>query len=232
MESNSGFPEKMEFLDLVITALKEHEKRLDTLSHRLENLTSTLMLNQLEGLTKSLVPDKTGTAKREERKIELEASMRASPTAKRDERKELETANGAPLVICSNWNDFKNKCRNAKTVTFEVENNFFHVYSVAGEDIFQYSERLPEKRLKVTQEESSLSIDKMSLYNVDLLQLIINGRLKCGLKLSIKSTKTVLTENQFILDLSYSFSPDEVKEYFSKELGTAKNDVLEGKITR
>ncbi len=231
MESNSGFPEKMDALDLVITALKDHEKRLDALSHRLEGLTNALMLDHLEGITDSLAPDKAGTAKREELEAALE-TKRVLPAARRGERKELENVKTSPLIICSNWGDFKGKCRNARAVTFEVEDNFFHVYSMVAGNVFRYSERLPDKRLRVTEGESSLSIDKISVYDVDLLQLLVEGRLRCGLKLSIKSAKTVLSENQFIFDLSYGFSPDEVKEYLSKELGVPKSDICEGRIIR
>ena len=36
MESDSGYREKMDALDLIMNALKDHEKRLDEISYRLE----------------------------------------------------------------------------------------------------------------------------------------------------------------------------------------------------
>lgn len=201
--SNSGFHEKMDAFDLIITALKDHEKRLDAISNRLKS-----MINEVKTEI-----DKIGVVKKEERRIE-------PPAVKK-----------APLVICNKWNEFKDRCKGAKIVTFEVEKNFFHVYSMVSGDVFRYSEGLPNKRLKVVEEQSCFSIDKASLNNIDLLQFLIEGRLKCGLSLSIKSSRTVLSEKQFLFELSYDFNPDEVKEFFSGELSVSKGDVVEGKIT-
>ena len=201
MGSDSDFPEKMDALDLIITALKDHEKRLDDLYQRLEDIVN------------SLETERRGTEKKDERKVE------SSPTKK------------APIVVCNKWDEFKSRCKGARVVTFEIEENIFHVYSMVDGEVFRYSESLPNRGLKGVEDQSSFSIDKTSLSNVDLLQFLIDGKLRCGLSLSIKSSRTVLSENQFLFELSYSFNPDEVKEFLSGELGVSKDSVVEGKIT-
>ncbi len=232
MESNSGFPEKLDALDLVITALKEHEKRLDQLSHRLEGLTNTLTLDRLEGITDSLAPDKASasSARRDERRADVGA--RASPAPRRAEAHEPEAVRGTPFIVCANWSDFKEKCTNAKIVTFEAKDDSFNVYCAVGESIFRYSEELPDRRLRLTEEASRLSIEKTPRLDLGSLQLIIGGRLRCGLGFSVKTRRVSLSDGQSVLELSYGFSPDEVKDYLSDELSVQRKDVVEGRITR
>ncbi len=199
MSSDSGLPEKMDALDLIINALKEHEKRLDDLSHRLESVFVTLQTGEV--------------AKKEEEKIE-------TPKAKR-----------APLLICERWNEFKDMCRGAKTAAFQVERNFFHVYSTLDEGVLTYSENLPDIKLKVTDEDSQFSIDKSSLNSIELLQFLIEGKLRCGLRLALRSSKTALPGKRFLVELRYEFNPDEMKGFLSRELGISKSNIVEGKIT-
>lgn len=197
----SGFNEKMDTLDLIINALKDHEKRLDDISQRLEDLVKGLSIDAHEA------------GKKEEQKIE---PLRAKK---------------GPLVICSRWEEFKNVCKDAKIVAFEVEENLFYAYSMVGGDVFRYSEELPNKKLKVMEDQSSFSIDKTSLNNIELLQFLITRRLRCGLSLSIKVSRTALSEKQFLFELSYDFDRDEVKEFLSRELNVPKSSIVEGKIT-
>lgn len=201
MEFNTGFSEKLDTLDLMINVLKDHEKRLDELSHRLENICRGLSAEEIE--------------------VEKKEETRTEPPRVRK----------GPLVICNKWNEFKDVCRGTKIVAFEIEGKFFHTYSMVNDDVFRYSEDLPDKKLKVVEEESYFSIDKASLSNIDLLQFLIQGKLKCGLSLLIKSSRTALSGKQFLFELSYNFDPDEVKDFLSRELSTSKSNVVEGKIT-
>lgn len=197
----SGFSEKMDALDLILNALKDHEKRLDDISHRIESLFSQLSINEPKAI------------KKEEQRIE-------PPRVKKE-----------PFAICNKWSEFKDICNGAKMVAFQIENNFFHVYSMINEKVFRYSEDLPNKKLKVIEEKTGFAIDKDYLNNIDMLQFLINGRLKCGLNILIKSTRTGLLDRQFLFELTYDFDPAEVKGFLSRELSISRKDIVEGKIT-
>ena len=121
MESNSGYREKMDALDLIMNALKDHEKQLDEISHRLEQTfkqTKTRKPNTIE------VVEKTQQTKPSPRKR-------------------------APQVIFNKWSEFKETCQNPKMVAFEVEGKRFHIYALMDEDVFTYEETLPHNTLKV-----------------------------------------------------------------------------------
>jgi hypothetical protein len=83
--------------------------------------------------------------------------------------------------------------------------------------------------VRVVEDEDSFTIDKDSVKDIDALQFLIDGRLKCGLSLSVKSSRTQLMEKEHLFELSYELS--EVKEFLSKELSVSKRKVVEGKLT-
>lgn len=196
MVADSGSQDKMDALDLVINALKDHEKRLDSI------------VNRLEGVSDKTAPPTTGEGRR------------GPPAVER-----------APFVVCRDWGEFKGRCRDARIVTFETENNLFSVYAMVKGNVFRYLEPLPPKRLRVLEDQLHFSVDKDSLNNIDSLQLLVDGRLRCGFDLSIKSSRTDLSEKEFLFDLSYDLNPYRVKEFLSLELGVSKDEIVEGKIT-
>jgi hypothetical protein len=116
-------------------------------------------------------------------------------------------------------------------VAFEIEGNRFHIYALVDENVFRYQETLPHTALKVVEEQASFTIDKKTLSHIDFLQFLIEGRLKCGLSLSIKSSRTVLKETEYLFELNYNLVPEEVKTFLSRELGVRKDKIVEGKIT-
>ena len=202
MESDR-YREKMDALDLIMNALKEHEKRLDELSHRLEQSFKNV---------KSREPSKAVEAS-EVQRIE-------SPHRTR-----------TPHILFSKWNEFKRTCHNATMVAFEVEGNRFHISTLVDEGVFTYEETLPDTTFTVVEEPSSFSINKDTLNHIDALDFLIEGKLKCGLTLTIKSSRTFLTEREHLFELRYEFKPDEVKAFLSRELGITKKKIVEGKIT-
>ena len=198
-----GFNDKMDALDLIITALKDHEKRLDDISNRLEDLFITLSSEEKSTKTEEY---KKGSA-----------NFKKEPIVVCTKWSEFK-------ATC--------KCvRGAKTVTFGIEENVFQVYSSINEEIIRYTEELPNNKLKVTEEDSSFVIDKESLETFDHLNFLIDRKLKCGLNLLVKSTKNELMEKQVLFELSYYLDPNEVKEFLSRELGVSKDSIVEGKIT-
>jgi hypothetical protein len=201
MGSNTGFHEKMDALDLIINALLDHEKQLDAISHRLENLASHSPLKEREYVT---------------------------PEVQSIEPRVVETP---PRVVFNNWHEYTAACRGATMVAFEVEENRYHVYTLVDGRIYTYVEVLPQTRLKVSEDPTHLSIDKTSLSTIDRFHFLIDGRLKCGLTLSIESSRTLLKENEYLFELQYHLKLDEVKTFLSKALNVSKEQVVEGKIT-
>ncbi len=116
-------------------------------------------------------------------------------------------------------------------VAFEVDENRFRVSVLVDSDVFTYEETLPNTTFKVVEEQSIFSIDRDALNHIDSFQFLIEGKLKCGLTLSITSARTLLKEKEHLFELRYGFKPDDVKAFLSRELGVAKDKVVEGKIT-
>jgi hypothetical protein len=203
MESNSGYHEKMDALDLVINALKDHEKRLDDISHKLERVFKEV----------------TAREPRRVRGGEEEKQVEAPPPKQR------------PLVVCKKWSEFKDRGTDAEMVAFEVEENRFQVYAVVRGDVFQYAEELPGTRIKVREAQSSFSVDKAAIKNIDLFQFLIDGRLQCALGLQVKISRSQVAENEYLFELSYDLSADEVKAFLSRELGVSQDKIVEGRIT-
>ena len=185
--------DKLDAFDLIMTALKTHEKQIDHLLHEFE-----VVLEEF----KTGYTGKKGIAKKEKGR--------------------------APLVILKRWSEFKETSRDAEMIAYEIEGNRFHVYSMASGRVFAYVEALPDK-VRVAEDEDGFTIDKDSLKDIDALRFLIDGRLKCGLGLSVKSSRTQLMEKEHLFELSYELS--EVKEFLSKELSVSKRKVVEGKLT-
>ena len=204
----SGFDdEKIDALDLVITALKEHEKTLDETSECLKE-TSKSMKRMVDGL----FYEKNKVERKEEREIATQPTKMG------------------PIIVCDEWSAFKDTCLNGRRITFQIEKNSFQVYVIINGDIFRYSEDLPNK-IKIFEDQHYFSIDKNCFRSIDSLRFLIDRRLECGINLSIKSSEIVPIEKEFLLELVYSFDVKEVKEFLSSELGVPTDKICVGKIT-
>jgi hypothetical protein len=193
----------MDALDLIMNALKDHEKRMDEISHRLEQAFKNVKSGEPSNIMEA----------EEVQRIE-------SPPRTR-----------TPQIILSKWSEFKGTCHNATMVTFEVEGNRFQVSTLAEGGVFTYEETLPDTTFTVVEEPTSFSINKDPQNHIDTLDFLIEGKLKCGLTLTIKSSRTLLTKREHLFELRYDFKPDEVKAFLSRELGITKKKIVEGKIT-
>jgi hypothetical protein len=94
-----------------------------------------------------------------------------------------------------------------------------------------YQETLPRTALKVVEEQTSFTIDKDALSHISEFQFLIEGKLKCGLTLAIKSSRTLLTEKEYLFELNYEFKPNTVKTFLSRALGITQKKIVKGKIT-
>ena len=204
MGSSPGFQEKMDALDLIISVLRDHEKKLDEVSNRLGGI-----VNELK-------------AKEAERGREALKGGRVT---------EIPTSRRMPLVTYNRWDEFKVRCEGSAITAFQVEKNTFHVYSVSDEEIFGYSESLPKDRIMVSEGEGQYSIEKKYIRSIDDLTFLISGRLRCGLNVSIEVSKTALPGRKSMFELDYSFESGKVKEFLSKELNLPRDKIVEGGIT-
>lgn len=203
---SQGFPEKMDALDLIINALKDHEKRLDEISHQLQNV------------LQDAVP----------RTPELEE---APPHVSTQKTRSLQTRTTLPRIQCSDWHEFLTQFKHQKAalVTYHIDENSFTVSSMTDDFVLMYTEPLPQKRLQVTEDVTRFSFNKETLDTLDLLEIIINRRLKCGLALAITS-QTVFENGQQYVVLTFTISPTAVKNFLKKQLGIPKKNIVAGNI--
>ena len=97
-------------------------------------------------------------------------------------------------------------------------------------DIFRYSEKIPRNTYKLVNEEKQYLVDKFYIEDLEN-PMFFNGTLKCGLKLSTKTTKMALNDREFQITLDYDLDSDVTKEFLSKELSVSKENIVEGRIT-
>lgn len=199
MNSGSEYGDKWDTIDLIITALKEHEKRLDSVYNKFETLVDKF------------------SAKEPTRE----------PAAVRGRKRVSESL---IFISCEKWQDFKSKCKGASVITFEIHDNTFSVCVRLKRDIFRYSEKIPRNTFKLVNEEKQYLVDKFYIEDLEN-PMFFNGTLKCGLKLSTKTTKVGLNDREFQITLDYDLDSDVAKEFLSKELSVSKENIVEGRIT-
>lgn len=114
--SGSESKDKIDVLDFIIDTLREHEKQLDRLAERLESLVEVFDVKvQKKRPVESTTPLE---------KTEPEPSSICSPL---------------PLVECARWSDFREKSREAKVVTFKVNDKRLDVSCVHGDIVYRYT---------------------------------------------------------------------------------------------
>ena len=203
---SEGFPEKMDALDLIINALKDHEKRLDEISHQLENV--------LQGA----VPDIKELEEVPQRETRQKSQVHRTRTV-------------LPRIQCTDWQEFTTqfKNQNAALVTYHIDEHTFAVSSMTNDFILSYAEPLPPKRLLVAEDTTRFSFHEETLDTLGLLEVIINRRLKCGLALSITSQIESENAQQYIV-LTFTISSTAVKNFLNKELKIPKKNIVAGDI--
>jgi len=218
---SSEFQERIDTLDLIIKVLKEHEKILDRLADRLESIVNDLKARGAE-----------------EKKIRESISQIGEKISSLNDAfaryRSIDFKISKParfaLVQCEEWADFKDKSRGARRVAFEIEEKTFSVNALANEEIFKYSETLPEHELHVKEEEKRYVIEKMFVDSIDDVPLVLERRLRCGLEVSIRSSKFDLSDVEHVLKLTYFVDSDRAKHWLSEELEVPEKNIVEGEI--
>ncbi|MEM1582011.1 MAG: hypothetical protein QXK89_05825 [Candidatus Bathyarchaeia archaeon] len=122
--------EKMNALDFVINVLREHEKNLDALIERLEEIVVGLPATITETSPEAEAERKAAEPEKAPKAIEAEKAIKAAR---------------APVsVICENWSDFKEACIGAELVTFH-QNGALSVKALQGNIIYEYREMVPTR---------------------------------------------------------------------------------------
>ena len=162
MLMSGEFPEKMDALDLILNALKDHEKQLDELSHKLQMVFRTMTPDRLKG---------------KETKTQEQSQ----------EKRRSQTHTIKPLIHCTNWSEFKAQVTShrASIVAYHANDDIFSVKAITEDFLLEYTEPLPNTNIRIDESTTQFSFDKTSLYDIQLLQVIINRSLQCGLAFPI-----------------------------------------------
>lgn len=118
--------EKMNALDFVINVLREHEKNLDLLISKLEEI-----ISELPVAIREISEDKE-KPKEEERKTPAIVC----------EAKEEKVSKAPVKIICDDWSDFKEACRRAEIIAFH-QNETLSIKALQGNIIYEYREMIP-----------------------------------------------------------------------------------------
>jgi len=194
MDSNSEFEGRIDYLELLIMTLKEHEKKL---SEAVDTLKDTAAY--LKETTAQITP----------------YPLQKSTTI---------------TIHCEDWKEFKGKSRKARVIAFSTRDDYFSVTMVSDE-LYTYSEPLPEQELVVKKEGVKYVINNMSFNNIEAIPLAFKKHLNCGLQGSIRTVKHVLPDESYLLKLTFNVDVNQIKNWLSEELNAPIDKILEGKIT-
>lgn len=132
--SNGAFEmsdsEKMNALDFVINVLREHEKNLDILISKLEEIVSELPVAIRE------------ISEISEKPKEEEKAPAPAPAAMVCESKGERISKAPVKIICDDWSDFKEACRKAEIIAFH-QNETLSIKALQGNIIYEYREMIP-----------------------------------------------------------------------------------------
>jgi len=218
---SSEFQERIDTLDLIIKVLKEHEKILDRLAERLESIVDDLKARGVEGgkirESISLIGEKI-------------SSLNDALVRYRSIDFKIPKPARFALVKCKEWRDFKDKSRGARRVAFEVREKTFSVNALSDEEIFKYSETLPEHEFHVKEEKKHYVIEKMFVGSLDDVLLVLERRLRCGLEVSTRSSRFDLSDVEHVFRLTCFVDSDRAKNWLSEELEVPEKNIVEGEI--
>jgi len=220
VSQGSEFPEKIDTLDLIITVLKDHEKILDNLARRLTPIVKGL---ESRGVDEDKILENISS-------IERKISGLNDIIARFLLTQKSEPAKGV-IIECNNWEDFKVKSRDADTVTFDVVEKDFVVNSVSNNEFYKYSETLPENEYLLKREGELFTVERFSTNSLQTNPLLIMNKLRCGLEITVDTTKQNLSEDKYLYRSSHKIIEDKTKEWLSQELNISKEKVLRGKFT-
>jgi len=195
-----GYDEKVDVIDLIINVLREHEKSLDDLVARLENVVTK---------TESVRPSST--------KTEIPASK-------------IEVPKIMISAVIRNWAEFRDKTLSAGLVAFDVDEKRFNVSAFKDGILYSYNEDIPELELRFKEKDQRIDLEGLEIGRVETVPTILRGRLKCGLEVSLKGLDVKLPEGSSIYKVSYDIDDDEARSWLGFQLKTDKKNIIRGVI--
>ncbi len=119
--------EKMNALDFVINVLREHEKNLDLLISKLEEIVSELpvAIREISEISEKPKEEKA-----------------PAPAAMVCESKGEKISKAQVKIICDDWGDFKEACHRAEIIAFH-QNETLIIKALQGNIIYEYREFIP-----------------------------------------------------------------------------------------
>ncbi|UCD44053.1 MAG: hypothetical protein JSV27_07870 [Candidatus Bathyarchaeota archaeon] len=208
MGFESGFDEKIDVIDLIINVLKDHEKKLDELVSRLENVPVRK--------TPSSGEPKDETPVKEEPILDLRP--RAPPR-------------GATVkAALKNWTEFTTRCESAELIAFDVHEGCFKVSAVAEGVLYSYSEKIPDMEILYRRTGEKVSIDSIDISQAELVPTALKGILECGLKLDKKELEHELPDGESVHKVIYNVDPGVAKSWLAYQLAVDDESVLQGEL--
>jgi len=208
MGFESGFDEKIDVIDLIINVLKDHEKKLDELVSRLENV--------------SVRKTPSSEEPTDETPVEEGPILELRPRA---------LSRGATVkAALKSWTEFRARCKSAELVAFDVHDGFFKVSAVADRVLYSYSEKIPDMEIHYRKTGEKVRIDSIDISQAELVSSALKGVLECGLKLDKKEIEYEPPEGESVHKIIYSVDPGVARSWLAYQLAVDDELVLLGKL--
>jgi len=145
--------------------------------------------------------------------------------------KETETKKPAQKVVImiSKWEDFKKHAYMPEKVSFKT-NEYLEIKAIKNDRIFAYKELIPRIQLRFRKENGTFVIDRISVRELEHVNVVLSRTLKCGLKGTIAITSYGVVNGSMICELSLKFESENVKNWLSTQLSVKKEAVFEGEL--
>ncbi|MBS7630090.1 hypothetical protein KEJ47_00705 [Candidatus Bathyarchaeota archaeon] len=195
-----GYEDKVDVIDLIINVLREHEKNLDDLVARLENVVT-----------------KTESTRPSPAKTEIPAARIEAPKL-------------MISAVIKNWGEFREKSLGASLVAFDVDEKKFNVSVLKDGVLYSYNEDIPELELRFKEKDQRIALEELNIGRAETVPTILRGRLKCGLEVSLKGLEVKLPEGSSVYKVSYDIDDDESRSWLSFQLKTDKKNIIRGMI--
>ena len=141
------------------------------------------------------------------------------------------TPTGKPQLVirCNRWQDMQRNRKGSRVVTFAMIGNRFVVTMVADE-IYEYVERLPTKRLHVRETQGKYVLDRFLVDDLNHIPLLLKTTLDCGLPGTFTTTYVDLPEGGHIVTMQFTVDRQTAITFLAKELQVPETKVIEGRV--
>lgn len=132
-------------------------------------------------------------------------------------------------VLIDEWREFRRQASKPESAYFKLA-DCFQVEALKEGRILQYREAMPELMVEAEVEEEKLKFKKLYAKSAEDVASILNMKLKCGLKATLKTSTLKLSEKNVLINIRFEFDRNGVRNWLSKELSISASKVVEGEI--